>query len=392
MDGVATGVFVRRARLMGAGVFLLTVGIFMRTPLVVDMAREFDMSAVAVGALSSAFALGRITADLPAGRATDRFALGAMMTVAALVVALGGAAMALSPILAVLYVGAFVLGVGSATTLTASFAFFATAPKARRGHYLSLFAAAMLVGQAIGPAAGGALSARFDWRSTLFIGSLAALVVALGFARARALRTGDDALPAVGTADPRGTRLVLAVIYLLPAVQFGIGAALYQTLLPLVAAEELGFSTALIGLGLGVGGMARFVAALVAGQISDQVSRRAALLPGIVLQFAGVSTFALMTSTAGWWLAVLLLTLGSVVVNVGSTILADLTDEAPLGRRLGVFRIAGDAAFLAAPLITGALFEQSGRLAAAVPLLLLVLVAGAGVLFLVPETLDRSPT
>ncbi|MDH3499831.1 MAG: MFS transporter [Acidimicrobiia bacterium] len=379
--------FARRARYMGAGVFVLTVGIFFRTPLVVEMAREFELSALAVGALSSAFALGRLVTDLPAGRAADRFPLGLMMAVAAAVVAIGSAVMARSPVAAVLYAGSFVLGVGSASILTASFAFFATAPRARRGHYLSLFAAAMLVGQALGPAAGGLISSRVQWRATLAFGALIAVLISVAFAGVKTLRTEPAKVSGSGGPDSRATAPVLVVIYLLPAVQFGIGAALYQTLLPLVGAQDLGFSTALIGVGLGVGGIARFVAALVAGRVSDTVSRKAALLPGLVLQLAGVLTFGLVSSTAGWWLAVLLLTFGSVVVNVGSTMLADLSEGARLGRRLGSFRFSGDAAFLVAPLLTGGLFERFGRLAAAAPLVALVVTALVGVVLIVPETL-----
>ena len=375
---------------MGAGVFFLTVAIFLRTPLVVEMADEFRLSAFAVGALSSAFALGRLLTDLPAGRAADRVPLGLMMAVASAVVAIGSALIAVSPVLAILYAGVFVLGIGSASILTASFAFFATAPRARRGRYLSAFAAAMLVGQAMGPAAGGLLSIAMGWRLAMLAAVALAALIALGFVRTRTLRTDPSHAVAGGDGDPRATRLVLAILYLMPAVQFGVGASLYQTLLPLVGANQLGFSTALVGIGLGAGGLSRFVAALVSGRISDNVSRKAALVPGIVLQFGGVFAFAAVETAAGWWISVALLTLGSVVVNVGSTILADLSEGTRLGRRLGAFRFTGDAAFLVAPLITGALFEAYGRMAAALPLLILIGAAFVGVIVLVPETNPRQ--
>jgi MFS family permease len=371
---------------MGSGIFLLTVGIFLRIPLVVDMADEFELSALAVGGISSAFALGRLLTDIPAGKAVDALPLGRMMAGASLVIAIAGAVMASAPVVAVLFIGSFIMGVGSASTLTASFAFFATAPKQRRGRYLSMFAAAMLVGQAIGPAVGGWLAGIVEWRGTLVVGAVAALVMTVVFGSLRALHTEREERSTDKAGDPRGTPLVYAVLYGLPAVQFGVGATLYQTLLPLVGADEFGFSTAVIGYGIGVGGLCRLVAALVAGRVSDGVSRKAALIPGVVLQFAGVLAFAFIDTAAGWWLSIVLLAFGSVVVNVGSTILADLTEGASLGTRLGRFRFTGDATFLVLPVVSGALFEGFGRGAAAAPSALLVGAVMIGVLFVVPET------
>ena len=371
---------------MGSGIFLLTVGIFLRIPLVVDMAAEFELSALAVGGISSAFALGRLLTDIPAGRAVDAFPLGRMMASASIVIAVAGAVMAAAPVAAILFVGSFVMGVGSATTLTASFAFFATAPKERRGRYLSMFAAAMLVGQAIGPAVGGVLAGFVEWRGTLVIGAIVAVVMSVAFGVVRTLHTEREERSSDKPGDPRATALVYAVLYGLPAVQFGVGATLYQTLLPIVGADELGFSTAVIGYGIGIGGLCRLVAALVAGRVSDAVSRKAALIPGVVLQFAGVLTFALVDTAWGWWAAIVLLAFGSVVVNVGSTILADLTEGSGLGTRLGRFRFTGDATFLVLPVLSGALFEGFGRGAAAAPSALLVGAVLIGVIFIVPET------
>jgi MFS family permease len=179
---------------------------------------------------------------------------------------------------------------------------------------------------------------------------------------------------------------VLAVIYLLPAVQFSIGAALVQTLAPIVADRDFGLGAGTVGAILGVGGLARLVAALAAGQVMDRIGRRAAMIPGLALQLAGVSTFAFWRGEAAIWLSIVLISLGSVGVNAGTAILADLSEGGRLGPRLGAFRFTGDAAFLVAPLLSGWLLEISGRTAASVPLLILTSITLLGAALIVPET------
>ena len=184
--------------------------------------------------------------------------------------------------------------------------------------------------------------------------------------------------------------LVLAAIYLLPAVQFGVAAAFIQTLVPIVADGELAISVATIGLAIGLGGLLRLVGAISSGYISDRFSRRWALFPGLVLQLAGLLVFAIAESTASWWAAIILFSMGSSSVNVAATILADLSEGGPLGGRLGVFRVTGDVALLAAPFAAGAIYEVSGRAPATTPLVVFVAVVIVLAFLVIPETLDRK--
>ncbi|HVR77371.1 MAG TPA: MFS transporter [Acidimicrobiia bacterium] len=374
---------------MGAGLFAITAVAFLRAPLLPAIGRDLGLSALGLGGLGSAFALGRLTADFPAGALTDRSRPGAMMAIAAAIVAAGSLLFGLSPVALVAFVAAFGLGIGSTWTLTGSMAFFARAPRVSRGMSMSFFAAALLVGQAVGPALGGLMGAVWDWRVAMVVGAVvAAALVPLFLANpgvAPDTENDDD-----GARERRPIpRRVLAVLYLLPAVQFSIGAAMIQTLVPIVGDDELGLGTATIGLAIGIGGIARLIGAIVSGRVSDSIGRKWALVPGLSLQTAGLVVFALAGGTIAWWLAILGLTLGSVAVNVGSTILADLTEEGGLGKRLGAFRFAGDLAFLVTPLLSGALYEVSGRFLGTLPLLALTATATLGALFVLPETIRR---
>lgn len=374
---------------MGAGLFAITAVAFLRPPLLPDIGRDLGLSALGLGGLGSAFALGRLTADFPAGRFTDRSRPGMMMAIAAAIVAGGSLAFGLSPVAVVAFVAAFGLGIGSTWTLTGSMAFFARAPRASRGMSMSFFAAALLVGQAVGPALGGLMGSLWDWRVAMVVGAVVAASLVPFFLRNPGVAPSAEPADVGPEHHRRVPKRVLAVLYMLPAVQFSIGAAMIQTLVPIVGDDELGLGAATVGLAIGLGGVARLVGAIVSGRVSDGIGRKWALVPGLSLQMGGLVLFALADGIVAWWLAILGLTLGSVAVNVGSTILADLTPEGGLGRRLGAFRFAGDMAFLVTPVLSGALYEFDGRLLGTLPLLALTAAAALGSLLVLPETLPR---
>lgn len=372
---------------IGAGMFGTTAVAFLRAPLLPEMGRDLGLTAFGLGALGSVFALGRLAADFPAGRLTERARPGMMMAVAAATVAIGSAAMGIAPTAVGAYLAAFVLGVGSSWTMTTAMAVFAGAPRRRRGLSMSIFSGALLAGQSLGPTAGGLIAAAWDWRVALITGGVVSALMVIPFLRAPGpvpirIAERNDTEP-----SPAPARRILLTLYLLPAVQFSIGAAAVQTILPIAGGDELGLGAAVIGLALGVGGVARFVGAVGAGWVADRHGRKWALIPGLGIQFAGLVVMAVGVGIWAWWAAILGLTLGSVAVNIGSTMLADLHEGHGMGHRLGAFRFTGDLAFMITPLLAGALYEVDGRALSTLPMLLLtggVLVASVVVL---PETL-----
>lgn len=373
---------------VGAGLFLLTVSAFVRPPLLPAIGRDLTITAVGLGLLGSIFAIGRLAADFPAGLLSDRIRPGPMMSISGWIVAAGSVLLAIAPTALVAYGAMFLLGIGSTFVLTTAMAHFARAPRLRRGVAMSAFAAWLLAGQSFGPTAGGTIGSAFGWRWAVGVAAILAVLVAVAFLFLRAPLPETERPKTIG--GTQAGRLVpghiLAFIYLLPAVQFALGGALLQTLIPIVADAELGIGPAVVGLALGLGGVSRFVAAMVAGQVTDRISRKWALVPGQVLQTLGVAAFLLWATPAAWFGSILLVTLGSVGVNVGATVLADLSEGSALGRRLGAFRFTGDAAFVVAPILSGWLYELAGRAVATLPLLIFSAVVTVGVWAFVPET------
>jgi MFS family permease len=372
---------------MGAGLFIITSIAFLRAPLLPAVGRDLGLSAVGLGGLGSAFALGRLTADFPAGAITDRSRPGSMMAVAAALVAGGSLLFGLAPVAVVAFIASFALGVGSTWTLTGSMAFFARAPRLQRGASLAFFAAALLVGQAIGPALGGVLGTIWDWRVAMVVSAVIVAGVIPFFMRHPGTASVRAAVSTEESAPSPIPRRILAVIYMLPIVQFSIGAAIIQTLVPIVGDDELGMGAATVGIAIGIGGLARLVGAITSGRVSDSIGRRWALIPGLVLQTVGLALFAVLGGAVAWWATIIAVTLGSVAVNVGTTVLADLSEGKGLGRQLGAFRFAGDLGLMVTPLLAGALYEASGRTAATIPLLVVTAATTIAAVIILPETL-----
>jgi MFS family permease len=238
-----------------------------------------------------------------------------------------------------------------------------------RGTSMAVFSAALLGGQAAGPAAAGLISSAGGWRLTMLIGAGVALVVAVVLAviPSRELIDAGSGEPAreagrneVGVPAP-GSALVLQSVSF--AVFLTLGAV-PQTLVPIIGADELGLGTAAIGLALGLGGLARFVGTLIGGRLSDRMSRKGALVPGLVVQGLGVALLALEPSVVIWVVSIVVMSLASFAVPVAATIVGDLTEPSRVGSQLGRFRFVGDLGLIMGPLVVTALFEGVGRAAA----------------------------
>ena len=372
---------LRESGLVSSAVLALTAIAFFRIALLPEFGRDLSMSTFQLGMLTTTFGIGRLVADLPGGHFADRFRAGSLMAVAAGGVALGSLILGLSGAPLWVYVAAFVLGISSATTNATGMTFFSTVGgPGHRGTSMAVFSAALLGGQALGPAVGGLLSAAGGWRLTMFVATAAASVTAIVLLTTQ-LKEPWPTAASQARLSPPGSRERTPLVYL--AVLQGVSFAVFltlgavpQTLVPLIGAGDLGLGTAAIGLALGLGGLARFVGTFLGGWLSDRVSRKAALVPGLIGQAAGVALLALEPSLIAWLSAIIIMSLASFAVSVAATIVGDITEPGQVGARLGRFRFVGDLGLITGPLVVSALFEGVGR-ATAFGFVALVLMVAA---------------
>lgn len=374
-------------------VLLVSTIAWVRVPVLPEMGRDLAFSATQLGWVVAGFGLGRLAMDLPAGRLADRFDPLGLFSLAALSMTSASALLAVASGLGLVVVAAFLLGVGSSVgNTTGMTAMSGAAPDARRGSAMAMYSGSLLVGQALGPVLGGLVAAAGSWRTAAEAGAGLGLVVTLGAVLTRRggagarMRQVRQERPA-----PAGPPLSGAEHWVLYAVAFSVFltvGAMPQTLIPVIGADDLQLGPAAIGLALGVGGVARIVGATLTGLVSDRISRRAALLPCLGLQAAGVALLAVGDAAVWWLLAIAAMSLGSSGHAVGATMLGDRARPDRLGRTLGRYRFVGDIGLVSGPVLAAWIYDVAGR-QAAVAVVCTVLVAVVAAAFTLPETGSR---
>jgi predicted MFS family arabinose efflux permease len=244
---------------------------------------------------------------------------------------------------------------------------------------------ALMTGQTLGPAVGGVVAGLAGWRVAQVVAAaigIGVMVVCLTVRAGRERRIEERREGAPEGAEL--SRVQAAVLASVPFAVFFTLGALPQTLLPVIGSDDLALSASAIGLALAAGGIVRFGGSAVAGAISDRVSRKAALVPSLLIMAAAVAILAAPPHLSTWLAAILLLSVASSGIAVAATIIADNVPAGTVGRRLGTFRFTGDFGLLAGPAATGLLYQHSGRASAMVVTAALLTVCAIATAVLAP--------
>ena len=348
-----------------------------------ELGQAFGLSSVMLGAVVSAFGVGRLLTNIPAGVLADRRGPRALLLGAAgalaVVTALTGWVTTL-PLLLALRVVSGALG---GTVVTVGLAMLAArTPAQSRGTVLATAQGVQLAGAALGPVLGGMVLSAWGLRAVFLV---AALPVAawLGWTWLRHDRDYWAPVRPVATDGAvvplRLTRQAVLAVVGANVVGFAVFVARFggeQTLAPLLArdagldARGLGFAMAAITV-LSLAAMPLTARALDAGL------RRRLLVPALGL---GALAIAMYPLAHGPWAFAGLLVLAGACVTFGGivpgVVLADVVPAARQGRATGVFRTVGDLGAVVGPLALGWALDAGGSVAAAAVLAGVVALAG----------------
>ena len=164
-----------------------------------------------------------------------------------------------------------------------------------------------------------------------------------------------------------------------------------NTVIPLFAGSVLGLKAGAIGLALGVSTVLRFVMSLVGGEVSDRYGRRAILVPGLIVIGIGILMFNAVTDLRGFWVAMLVLSVGRFGNNVPATVLADHTPSSRWNLLMGFNRAVGDLGLVLGPVAVGLLLQAFGYGPTTILSAAMLWVGAITVIFGVPETRQRRP-
>ena len=183
-------------------------------------------------------------------------------------------------------------------------------------------------------------------------------------------------------------RVLFWMCVLIGINQLGFGALVPS--LPLYA-ETFGVSVTAIGMAVGIYGLARFVVALPAGQLSDGLGRRPTIALGGLISGLGQLWCAVATSYPEFLAARFVAGFGAgLIVTTGHVVLADISTPARRGRMLGLYQGTFIFAVGIGPLPGGLLAEHFGLTAPFVGTGVASLIAMAIAWWAVPETRELS--
>ncbi|WP_404378579.1 MFS transporter [Caenispirillum salinarum] len=167
----------------GAGALFFCYAFFQRVApsvMVEELMRDFAVGAAIAGTLSSLYFYPYAALQIPAGLLVDRFGPRRVLTLAALVAAVGSAAFAMADVIGLAYVGRGLVGAGAAVSWVAVLALASAWFPSNR--FALLTGLTMAIGVAGGVGGQAPLSLLVDgvgWRGALFIAAALALVFAV---------------------------------------------------------------------------------------------------------------------------------------------------------------------------------------------------------------------
>ena len=259
---------------------------------------SFGASSTVIGAVMAVFTITATATRIPVGLLIDRIGRKPFLIAGVALFAVGNFGYLWAPGILLMLPFRMLHGVGwsGCTTAVATLA-ADIAPQKRRGELIGYAAMASSMGGAIGPVAGFALLQRFDF-SGVFFGAAALLFVSL-------ILAAFVKEPEHGPRNNHRQRWIDLLVIpetLLPAVavaflSFGHGGIL--TFLP-IHALKLGLENP--GLWFGLYALCLLLSRPVAGPLSDRISRRAVIIPGLILNLLGIGILALASSPA-WLMA-----------------------------------------------------------------------------------------
>ena len=353
----------REVYVLSVVAFFVALGYGMIIPAIPLFAKTFQVNNAQIGAIISAFALARFAMGLPAGKLIDIFGERRVQTAGLLLVAVStfasGLAMSYWQLLTYRALG----GIGSVMfSVSASSLLMRSVDDSIRGRAQSTYNGGFLIGGIAGPAVGGILSV-ISLRVPFFVYAFtlvcAALVTSFFLSEKRFgisiknKQDPDDRILLKDALKSYPFLAAMAISFLTNWVLFG----LRNSILPLVAEEQLGVSTTTLGLGFTVAAIVQGIALVYVGKLSDFRGRKFALMIGSFTLLSGVATIII---SSNWWyymLAMVLFGIGGAFEGTGaSAVVGDLFGGKG-GRVIALFQMAGDFGNIISPVLLGWLVD-----------------------------------
>lgn len=360
---------------------MLAFGYGMVVPTIPVLATAFDVSIGVAAQVVTAHAAGRFVGQPVAGVLVDRLGPRSSLLGGPAVVAAAALSVVFTQSFAALLAAVFLMGIGDSVLMLArEIAGIDVVRPAQRGRLMSGFFGFNSLGMALGPALGGLLTELVSFRAVFVVYAvLAALAIPImltlktsGRPRARPAADAGLSAPRAGLAarlggvagllraiEPRFRSMYVVLTF--ATFSMMIYRTTLQSMLPLYAGSELGFSPTQVGLLFSISGGLVLAMIVPAGFVIDKIGRKWATVPSTALP--GVAFLLFPFADTFLQLAVLMsflgiangLSLGSVAVST-----YDIVPERVRGRLQAVRRTVAETGAIGAPAAGGAIANAYG--------------------------------
>ena len=343
-------------------VFLKQIGNGMVWSVIALYGQELGAGTTMIGLLVSCYGGARLMANMPSGIASERFGRRRLMQVGCVLLTLASFGVVMMRSLEAFFVGILLLGMASASFMTAALA--AVADLGTPGQRLrdaSFYQAANMTGTALGPAFGGMIAAGWGYSAPYFVNGLIALAGVIAFAvipwpsekkhKSGVHRMGN--LRAIIVASAGVGLMYFAIFYARTASNWIV--------MPLIAQSQFGWDMAAIGVLLTVGACANLAVLPFNAALSREFGRVGAIIAAGLATLSACLMLAFGQHPIFLWLTAIMFGAGAGIAT--PTLIAYVADVAPENQRgiyMGLLRTSQDFALILGPFFTGFLSDQLG--------------------------------
>ncbi|NCX32791.1 MAG: MFS transporter [Actinobacteria bacterium] len=338
--------------------FLVAIGFGLIIPAIPIFARTFGVTNTLIGLIISSFAIMRFLSGLFSGKLVDRFGerlvLGSGLLMVSVFTLLAGLAQSYGQLLFFRTAG----GLGSSMfSVSAGALLLRVVGDDQRGRAQSLYNGGFIAGGVAGPAFGGALLA-ISPRAPFFIYTALLIVagtVSLIFLHEKRLGSASKSVVSDGPAlTIREALKIRPYLYSLFLAFLGswIFFGMRSSILPLYAIDDLGVSTAVVGLSFTLALVAQGAVMVRAGKYSDKNGRRPVILVGFAITLVSLILLTLSTNVTFYLISMLVLGLGAGFATSAGAIVGDVI-KGKSGKVYAFWQMAGDAGMMVGPLLLG---------------------------------------
>jgi len=365
---------------------------------------ELGLSYGQIGAiLACQFAAGAI-ANIPGGIFVDTVGhKGLLMALSLFWIGFPYLVMGLSHVYWMMLACATLVGIGNNLWHPTAIPWLANRFPDRKGLVMAFHGMGGNLGDALAPLVVGALLAVYSWRTVVLVnvipGIIMSVLILLYIGRIR----GAEAAAGLTEAKPApmsGTQRMRSLVALLKnraLVTLTVGSAFrsmtqgaLMTFLPVYLARDMGYSPLWIGACMFALQAAGFVAAPIAGHLSDRVGRRQIIMSSLAMTGVVILFMALAGGTI--WFVLLVAVLGFFLFAVRAVLQAWLLDATPPGMggsAIGLLFGTQALGQAIGPISAGIVADHYGIMAAFYFLAVTIIIANL-LIFLTPAGLGRK--